>query len=151
MAKATDNTRPAGGHTAFIPVSVPKSRALYQLLQGTGRVTGPAAEKVLNTLSVKADPGDGSVPVVNLLATPSKAGRSSEAAAAASGLALLLQKARAEGHEAADLVAYLASQLGVHEDEPEPEPEPEPAPAEPVAAAEPEPVPAGPAPVPTLT
>jgi hypothetical protein len=150
MGHATDNTRSPGGHTAFVPVSVPKSRALYELLQGTGRVTGPAAEKVLNCLSVKADPADSSVPVVNLLATPSKAGWSSEAEAAASGLALLLQKARAEGHEAADQLADLAAQLGYHEIRPEPEPEPAPAePAEPAAeAVAPD---AAPAPVPTLT
>ncbi len=125
MAKATDNT-PVVPVTAHTQVTVPKSAALYRLLQGTGKVTGPGAEKVLNGIAVHADPRNGAVPVVTLLATPTRPGYPSEADTARQGLAVLLRKARAEGHETAGLLAGLAGQLGYREPAPESAPAPAP-------------------------
>ena len=96
--------------TRFATVHVPKSQALYEVLQNTGQLTGPLGERTLNALAVKADPGDRSVPVVHLLATPTRPGPS-DADAAAQALAILLAKARAEGHPAADHLAELAAQV----------------------------------------
>lgn len=122
MAKSINNTQ-VGQHTTWKSVTVPKSAALMKLLQGSAVHHGDAAaEKVLNAISVKADPVDGAVPVVNLLGNPTRAGHPSEAQIAAGGLAALLKYARETGHEAAGQLAALAAQLGVHEDPPAPEP-----------------------------
>ena len=122
MAKATDNARPPGRHTQWTAVHVPKSRTLFDALLGQGATVGAGGEKVLNSIAAVVDPGHCGIGVVNLLGTPTRAGHASDADIAARSLAILLRKARAEGHEAAPMLADLAAQLGYAEPAAAPEP-----------------------------